>query len=95
MYTTIPSFTITLIIFLILGFQTEVNSSQNIDEILSALSSSFNITPWLFLVPIAVIFLIVKRFLDSIIIGRDFTWWYFYYYFSTSTILEITNSKLI
>ena len=39
MYTTIPSFTIALIIFLIFGFQTEVNSSQNIDAILDALSS--------------------------------------------------------
>ena len=37
MYTTIPSFSIALIIFLLLGFQTEVNSSKNIDAILSVI----------------------------------------------------------
>ena len=61
MYTTIPSVSIALLIFLLLGFQTEVNSSENIDAILSALSSSFNITPWLFLAPVVVIFLIVMK----------------------------------
>ena len=92
MYTTIPSFTISLVIFLILGFQTEVNSSQNIDEILSALSSSFNITPWLFLVPIVVIFLIVKKVpaIPSLLIGT-LLGGIFVIIFQPNTILEITD----
>ena len=94
MYTTIPSFTIALIIFLVLGFQTEVNSSQNIDEILSALSSSFNITPWLFLVPVFVIFLIVKKVpaIPSLLVGT-LLGGVFAVIFQPSTILEITDSN--
>ena len=61
MYTTIPSFSIALIIFLVLGFNTEVTEVQNVDGILETLNNSFNITPWLFLVPVLVIFLIIKK----------------------------------
>jgi NhaC family Na+:H+ antiporter len=61
-YTTIPSIVITLIIFLILGFNLETKTSpDDIQVILSAIQSKFAITPWLFLVPVAVIFLIVKK----------------------------------
>ena len=62
MYTTIPSFIITLIIFLGIGFYftTDVSSGQ-IDEALNIISSKFNITPWLFFVPIAVIVMIIKK----------------------------------
>ena len=71
MYTTIPSFIITLILFLVLGFQSDVSSAQNIDELLLVLSTSFNITPWLFLVPIMVILLIIKKVpaIPSLLIG--------------------------
>ena len=94
MYTTIPSFTIALIIFLVLGFQTEVNSSQNIDEILCVLSSSFNITPWLFLVPVFVIFLIVKKVsaIPSLLVGT-LLGGVFAVIFQPNTILEITDSN--
>ena len=94
MYTTIPSFAIALVIFLILGFQTEVNSSQNIDEILFALSSSFNITPWLFLVPVVVIFLIVKKVpaIPSLLVGT-LLGGVFAIIFQPNTILVITESS--
>lgn len=60
--TTVPSFTIAMIIFLILGF-TNSHASTPVDtqEILDAISSQFNINGWLFLVPIAVIGLIIKK----------------------------------
>jgi len=62
MYTTIPSFSITLIIFLIIGFtKGDISGTQNIDELLQTLNTSFNITPWLFAVPVLVIILIVKK----------------------------------
>ena len=60
MYTTIPSFIITLIIFLFLGFSVSESNTQNIQELLIALDNSFVISPWLFLVPISVIFMIIK-----------------------------------
>lgn len=61
MYTTIPNFIITLIIFLFLGFGIEESKAQNIQELLIAIENSFNISPWLFLVPLAVIVMIIKK----------------------------------
>jgi len=61
-YTTLPSILITLIIFLFLGFNLDASNSPNdIKVILTALQSKFYISPILFLVPISVIFLIVKK----------------------------------
>ena len=71
MYTTIPSFIITLIIFFFLGFGIEENNTQNIQELLTAIKSSFNISPWLFLVPVAVIAMIIKKIpaLPALLVG--------------------------
>ncbi|MTI30517.1 Na+/H+ antiporter NhaC [Xanthovirga aplysinae] len=61
-YTTVPSIGITLIIFLGIGFfQSSSGSVHDIDVVLASIEKSFNITPWLFLVPAIVIFLIVKK----------------------------------
>ena len=61
MYTTIPTFIITLIIFLVIGFSFKINVQQNIDSFLEAIDSAFNINFWLFLVPMIVIFLIIRK----------------------------------
>ena len=62
LYTTIPSMTITLIIYLVLGiYQGSSGTPTDIDPILSALDSKFNINGWLFLVPIIVLVLIIKN----------------------------------
>ncbi len=61
-YTTVPSISIALILFLILGFLNG-GSSQAVEtqEILNAISSQFNISGWLFIVPAILIFLILKK----------------------------------
>ena len=62
MYTTIPSFLISLLIFLFIGLS--MDSTQNSDDItnlLMAIENSFNISPWLFLVPVIVLLLIMKK----------------------------------
>ncbi len=62
MWTTIPSISITLIIFLIWGFFADGGgSSKEIDSILTAIEGSFYISPILFLVPVIVILLIIKK----------------------------------
>jgi len=61
MYTTIPSFAITLIIFLIIGFTYTTSGTQDISELLTAISNSFNVSGWLFLVPVLIIALIIKK----------------------------------
>ena len=60
--TTIPSIVITLIIFLIIGFTFEsAGNVTDVNELKTAIESKIVITPWLFIVPVAVILLIVKK----------------------------------
>ncbi|OEJ99860.1 Na+/H+ antiporter NhaC [Roseivirga misakiensis] len=70
--TTIPSIGIALVLFLILGF-TQGGSGEvtETSAILTAIESKFNISGWLFLVPAAVVFLIVKKVpaIPAILIG--------------------------
>ena len=62
MYTTIPSFIITLILFLVIGFYFTADiSSEQIKQALNVIENKFTITPWLFLVPISVISMITKK----------------------------------
>lgn len=71
-YTTVPSISIALIIFLILGFTSGATGTvDQTQEILNAISSKFNVSGWLFLVPIIVVVLIVKKMpaIPAILIG--------------------------
>lgn len=61
MITTVPSIIITLIIFLIIGFTTKTHGTVNPEDILTAITNRFTITPWLFLVPALVLGLIMKK----------------------------------
>ena len=55
-YTTIPTFIITLIIFVIIGLTLNVNGeATDIFVMLRDIDKAFNINPWLFLVPVIVI----------------------------------------
>ena len=60
--TTVPSISIALIIFLILGFTSDLSGQVNSIEIIqNAILSKFHISGWLFIVPVFVIILIMKR----------------------------------
>lgn len=62
MYTTVPSFTVALIVFIILSLNLETSGDvNNIQPVLTELENMFNLTPWLFLVPLLVIALIVVK----------------------------------
>ncbi len=72
LYTTTPTFIITLIIFLFLGFSHGSNvETSGIELLKNTIISKFNITPWLLLVPAILIFVIVKKVppLVSLFIG--------------------------
>ena len=60
-YTTVPTIIVTLIIFIILGFTQNTTGQADTDTLLVDINKAFNITPWLFLVPVSVIFLIIKK----------------------------------
>ena len=59
--TTIPTFIITLFLFLIIGFNAEINGTPDISNELKAINEAFNISPSLLLVPVMVVILIVKK----------------------------------
>ena len=61
LYTTGPSISLALIIFIVLGFFQETHGEMQSLEILEGIKSTFNISAWLLLVPAAVIFLIIKK----------------------------------
>ena len=60
-YTTIPSFAITLLFFAVLGFSIDPQGESQTSDMLAAIDSAFMVSPWLFLVPVLVIFMIVKK----------------------------------
>ncbi|WP_417603481.1 Na+/H+ antiporter NhaC [Owenweeksia hongkongensis] len=62
LYTTVPSFLIALIVFIILSLNLETSGNvNNIQPVLTELEGMFNLTPWLFLVPLLVVGLIVAK----------------------------------
>ena len=62
-YTTIPTFILTLIIFVIIGLTLDVSGStgNETSAMLTDIEKAFTISPWLFVVPLLVIVLIVKK----------------------------------
>ncbi|MDA7558166.1 Na+/H+ antiporter NhaC [Flavobacteriaceae bacterium] len=59
--TTIPTISITLILFIVIGLNLDINGTPQIQDKLEAINQAFNISPWLFLVPISVILMIIKK----------------------------------
>ena len=61
-WTTVPSISISLLVFLIAGFFFSGNTDQEqVDVLLNAMQEKFHISPWLFIVPALVIVLIIKK----------------------------------
>ncbi|SHH45855.1 Na+/H+ antiporter NhaC [Winogradskyella jejuensis] len=60
-YTTVPTIVVTLIVFIILGLTIDTTGEADTSSIVSAINESFNISGWLFIVPIVVILLILKK----------------------------------
>jgi len=60
--TTVPAMSVTLIIFLIIGFTYKFDANPgDIEIVLEAIESKFRITPWLMLVPAFLIYIIIKK----------------------------------
>ena len=63
MWTTVPSIIITLIAFLIIGLVSFGSDTviEDVGIMQDAIQGRYNISPWLFLVPVIVIFMIIKK----------------------------------
>lgn len=59
--TTVPAMATTLIIFIVLGLNHEVTSTEQMDFIAAGIQSKFNISPWVFTVPILTAVLIILK----------------------------------
>ena len=59
--TTVPTIVVSLIIFTIIGLTLDTTGQTNPESMLASINGAFHISPILFLVPIAVIYLIVKK----------------------------------
>lgn len=61
MITTVPSFLVAVTVFFIAGFQQAADTAGQTEAISNALQSTFNISPWLLLVPITTMLLILRK----------------------------------
>ncbi len=59
--TTGPTIVVTLLIFTLISLNLDVSGTTDTAGMLASIDQTFHITPWLFLVPVAVIIMIVKK----------------------------------
>ncbi len=59
--TTGPTIIVTLILFTLISLGMDVSGTTDTQGMLASIEQTFNISPWLFLVPAAVIFMIIKQ----------------------------------
>lgn len=70
--TTVPAMSVTLVIFLVIGFTYNFDTGlQDIDTVLAAIDDRFVVTPWLLMVPALLLFVIIKKVppLPSLLFG--------------------------
>ncbi|MEY2925438.1 MAG: hypothetical protein RLZZ337_1988, partial [Bacteroidota bacterium] len=60
-YTTVPTISITLLVFVGLSIFSPSQAVEGTSQMLTDISASFHISPWLFIIPLIVIVLIVKK----------------------------------
>lgn len=61
MYTTVPTISVALIVFIIIGLAKSAEGTADVANIIADIDKAFYISPLLFLVPLAVIFFIYKK----------------------------------
>ncbi|TDQ16476.1 transporter (NhaC family) [Algoriphagus boseongensis] len=93
--TTIPSILITLILFIVIGLNYDTGGNvDDVKAISSVILDKFNITPWLFVVPGLLLFLIIKKVpaLPALLIGA-LLGGVFAIIFQPEIIAEIANEQ--
>lgn len=61
MYTTVPTFIVTLIVFIVIGFTLDTTGVADTKTMIADINKAFNINPILFVVPALVMVLIIKK----------------------------------
>ena len=93
-FTTVPTIIITLIVFGIISTTIETTGNADVSQILEIINTTFNMTPWLFLVPIAVVVLILFKTKPLVALGTGVILAIiFALIFQGDVISKITDSK--
>jgi NhaC family Na+:H+ antiporter len=94
-YTTVPTIIVTLIVFAILSGNIDSSGDVDTSFILDTIDKYFNITPWLFLVPITVIVLILFKTKPLIALGAGVVMaGIFAFIFQSNLIQNISQEQL-
>ena len=68
LYTTVPTFIISLSIFLVAGFMMNVSGHGNVAEFMEGLQRTFVISPWLLIVPVLTGIMIARRWPSMVVL---------------------------
>ena len=68
LYTTVPTFSLSLIIFFVAGFVMNVSGQGNVLEFMEGLDRTFVISPWLLLVPVLTGVMIARRWPSMVVL---------------------------
>ncbi|MBR1504043.1 MAG: Na+/H+ antiporter NhaC [Prevotella sp.] len=68
LYTTVPTFCISLTVFLIAGFTMDVSGQGNVAEFMDGLQHTFVISPWLLVVPVLTGVMIARRWPSMVVL---------------------------
>ena len=68
LFTTVPTFCLSLIIFLIAGFSMNVQGQGNVAEFMEGLQKTFVISPWLLIVPVLTGVMIARRWPSMVVL---------------------------
>lgn len=68
-YTTVPTILITIVVFSIIGTSLDTSGNADVSGILTSIKATFNITPWLFVVPLIVIVMILFKTKPLVALG--------------------------
>ena len=96
LYTTLPCIVITLLLFIVLGWSFSSSGEVNTSFLSESIREKFNITPWLFLVPLIVIIMIIKKtpsllalFVGTLLGGL------FALIFQTQLLMDLSESSVL
>ena len=96
LYTTLPCIMITLLLFIFLGWSFSSSGEVNTSFLSESIREKFNITPWLFLVPLTVIIMIIKKtpsllalFVGTLLGGL------FALIFQTQLLMDLSESSVL
>ncbi len=93
--TTVPTIIITLIVFGVISMNIETTGSADVSNLLETIKTTFNISPWLFLVPLAVVGLILFKTKPLIALGTGVTLAaIFAFIFQPEILNSLSDSKI-